>query len=121
MKKHLFLAIMPLVPLAGCAAGERGLVSPHQPVVSAAGAHVPNCPDWSDTNLPMSEGQSSNYGCATALNLAAMIADPNDLIRGRTDTATGADPALASRALKAWRDNGQTGKQGVEKISSKAN
>jgi pilus assembly protein CpaD len=121
MKKLPLIAIMALLPLAGCAAGDRGLSSPHQPVVAGAGATVPNCPDWSDKDLPMSEGQSSNYGCATALNLAAMIADPNDLIRGRTDEKTGADPALTSRAIKAWRDTGQTGKQGVEKISSKAN
>jgi pilus assembly protein CpaD len=121
MKKLPLIATIALLPLAGCAAGDRGLVSPHQPVISAAGATVANCPDWSDKDLPMSEGQSSNYGCAAALNLAAMIADPNDLVRGRSDTATGTDPALAMRALKSWRDTGQTGKQGVEKLSSKAN
>jgi pilus assembly protein CpaD len=121
MKKHPLIAIVALLPLAGCAAGERGLVSPHQPIVSAAGATVPNCPNWSDKDLPESEGQSSNYGCATALNLAAMIADPNDLIRGRTDTTTGADPSIATRALKVWRESGQTGRQGVEKTSSKGN
>lgn len=121
MKSLPLIATALALPLAGCAAGERGLVSPHQPVVSAAGATVPGCPDWSDSKLPMSEGQSSNYGCATAMNLAAMIADPNDLVRGRTDSSAGSDPALATRALKAWRDAGTTGKQGIEKTSSKGN
>jgi pilus assembly protein CpaD len=120
MKKFPLIAIVALLPLAGCAAGDRGIVSPHQPIVSAAGAHVPNCPDWSDSNLPMSEGQSSNYGCATAVNLAAMIADPNDLIRGRTDAPAGADATKATRAIKAWRDVAPTGMRGIEKTSAKA-
>jgi pilus assembly protein CpaD len=119
--KTLALLTIATLALAGCAAGERGLVSPHQPVVSAAGATVPGCPDWSDRELPMSEGQSSNYGCATALNLAAMIADPADLLRGRTDTRTGRDAGISTDAIKAWREFGTTGKQGVEKQSSKAN
>lgn len=121
MNKHPILATAILLTLGGCAAGDRGLVSPHQPVVSATGATVPNCPDWSDSELPMSEGQSSNYGCATAVNLAAMIADPRDLVRGQTDATTGGDPALATRAIKSWREMGTTAKQGVEKTSSKGN
>lgn len=121
MKFSPLLPLAALLPLAGCAAGERGIVSAHQPVVSAIGTTVPGCPDWSDAKLPMSEGQASNYGCATAVNLAAMIADPRDLVRGQTDPMTGADPAVAQRALKAWRDIGPSGKQGIEKTSSKAN
>ncbi|PZU08600.1 CpaD family pilus assembly lipoprotein [Sphingomonas sp.] len=121
MKKHSFIAILALLPLAACATDDRGLVSQHQPVVSTAGATVPGCPDWSDRDLPPGEGQSSNYGCATALNLAAMIDDPRDLVRGRTDATTGADATIATRAVKTWRDTGQTGKQGVEKTGSKAN
>lgn len=120
MKKLPLIAIAVLLPLTGCAVGDRGVVSPHQPIVSAAGATVPNCPNWSDSNLPMSEGQSSNYGCATAVNLAAMIADPNDLIRGRTDAPAGTDATKATRAIKAWREMPPTGKQGIEKTSSKA-
>ncbi|MDO6413171.1 CpaD family pilus assembly lipoprotein [Sphingomonas sp. BIUV-7] len=119
MKMLPLIALAALLPLAGCAAGERGVVSAHQPIVTAVGASVPNCPDWSDRDLPMSEGQSSNYGCATAVNLAAMIADPADLVRGRTDASTGTDPALAARAIKSWRETGTTGKQGVDKTSSK--
>lgn len=43
----------------------------------------PNCPDWSrpsaahPANLP-----TSNFGCATSLNLVRMVADPRDLVRG---------------------------------------
>lgn len=43
----------------------------------------PRCPDWSrpsawhPDNLP-----TSNFGCATTVNLMRMVADPRDLIRG---------------------------------------
>ena len=45
----------------------------------------PACPDWSRrsgrdyTNQP-----HSNFGCATETNLGLMIADPRDLVRGRS-------------------------------------
>lgn len=113
---RIAIATLPIV-LSACAAGERGLISPHQPLVSAAGAAVPSCPDWSDTALTASEGQASNYGCATAVNLAAMVADPADLVHGKHgDGAGGADVAV--RAIKAQRENG-TGKA-IEKTSAKA-
>lgn len=53
-------------------------------VVTRSSASVPSCPDWG-TNHDRNYNASnhSNYGCATNSNLAAMIADPEDLIRGR--------------------------------------
>lgn len=43
------------------------------------------CPDFRRTNLmDLSELNSSNFGCATADNLARSIADPRDLAAGRT-------------------------------------
>ena len=86
------------VALAGCAAGDRGLVSPHQPIVGSTGATVPGCPDWTAAQGGEKEGQSSNYGCATAMNLAAMIADPNDLIHGKSAGA-GSAAEVAVRAI----------------------
>jgi pilus assembly protein CpaD len=45
---------------------------------------VPSCPDWSTTHENnYNAGNHSNHGCATNSNLAAMVADPEDLIRGR--------------------------------------
>jgi pilus assembly protein CpaD len=45
---------------------------------------LPNCPDWSKPlGRDASNTQSSNLGCATQSNLARMIADPRDLVRGR--------------------------------------
>jgi type IV pilus biogenesis protein CpaD/CtpE len=43
----------------------------------------PSCPDWSQpaamnaANLP-----TSNFGCATSLNLVRMLAEPRELVRG---------------------------------------
>ena len=45
----------------------------------------PSCPDWSHSNiLDNANSNSSNYGCATASNLAHMVADPRDLVVGRS-------------------------------------
>jgi len=51
------------------------------------------CGDWSeDLAFNPSNGYAPNYGCATQNNLAAMVADPADLIAPRTMT-----PSDASR------------------------
>jgi pilus assembly protein CpaD len=53
-------------------------------------ASVPGCPDWSgSSDANFTNGISAGYGCANNANLAAMVADPEDLIKGRqgaTDT-----------------------------------
>ena len=71
--------------------------------VTRAHAHVPHCPDWSGnaaTN-PMN-ATSTNFGCATNSNLAAMVANPGDLLRGAT--ATGHTGSMsAEKAIAAWR------------------
>ncbi len=47
-------------------------------------ASVSGCPDWRRSNLmDQSELNSSNFGCATADNLARMVADPRELATGR--------------------------------------
>lgn len=45
-------------------------------------AVVPNCPDISqiDVSFTGSNAPLPSFGCATAVNLAAMIADPSDLV-----------------------------------------
>lgn len=53
-------------------------------VVTRSTASVPSCPDWSTTHENnYNAGNHSNYGCAINSNLAAMVADPEDLVRGR--------------------------------------
>lgn len=101
------LPLLSLSLLAGCATGYRGLETPHQPVVNGAVASVPNCPNWNGEVGGERESQSSNFGCATSTNLAAMVADPADLLHGRS-ADTPAD--VGSRAIKTWRDMAPTGK-----------
>lgn len=53
-------------------------------VVTRSKASVPSCPDWSSSSdRNYNTANHSNYGCATNTNLAAMIADPEDLVSGR--------------------------------------
>ena len=52
-------------------------------VVTRAKASVPGCPDWSARNdFNPNNATSTNYGCATNSNLAAMVADPEHLLKG---------------------------------------
>jgi len=59
-------------------------------------ASVPNCPNW--TKPPGNDFANtlpSDYGCAVATNLAAMVADPRDLLVGRESGPIWGDAALA--------------------------
>lgn len=78
-------------------------------VVTRMTASVPNCPDYSRQYQPdYAASTTSNYGCATNSNLAAMVANPGDLVRGQPGSGV-ADPASASRAVKVYRDATPTG------------
>lgn len=65
---------------------------------------LPNCPDWSarigyePLNRPM-----SNLGCANALNFAAMLADPRDLVD--PGDIGPPDPTHASDAVQRYRND----------------
>ena len=82
--------------------------SVNQPIVTADRAVVPNCPNWKSGGLDSGALTDTNYGCATNSNLAAMIADPLDLIHGKSSDVT--DTGSATRAIKAWRDAEPTSK-----------
>lgn len=72
-------------------------------VVSRTAANVPHCPDYSRTGgTDFNSNTSSNFGCASNSNLAAMVANPTDLVRGVADSGT-ADPATSFRAIDAYR------------------
>lgn len=72
-------------------------------VVSRTSASVPGCPDFSyRSHTDFQVRTSENYGCGTNSTMAAMIADPEDLVRGTN--ANGEDQAHASKAIRAYRD-----------------
>ncbi|MBV7255245.1 pilus assembly protein CpaD [Pacificimonas sp. WHA3] len=78
-------------------------------VLVRAVASVPECPDFSRRSNPeYSASKMSNYSCATISNLAAMVADPNDLVSGKTHagvTAERAVKAVDAALKKATRDS----------------
>jgi type IV pilus biogenesis protein CpaD/CtpE len=46
---------------------------------------LPACPDWSrQSGTDFSNQPHSNFGCATQSNLGMMVAEPKDLVSGRT-------------------------------------
>lgn len=72
-------------------------------VVSRTRASMPTCPNWSVRPQPnYSNRTMSNAGCAYNGNLAAMIADPNDLLHGRASLA-GSDGFEGARAIALYR------------------
>ena len=88
-------------------------------VVSRTRASVPNCPNWSVKSQPNFANHSmSNFGCGVNANLAAMIADPNDLVWGREGTGIG-DADTASRAIRSYRNAKPTGENGLLDVSTK--
>lgn len=66
-------------------------------------AEAPGCPDWSQpAGSTYANTITSNFGCADAVNLAAMLEDPNDLLRGRPYTGTSSGlPASAISTFSA--------------------
>lgn len=102
--------------LAGSAPVTAGAVAPGtvRVVVSRAAAHVPGCPDWSRPSTPDFVGSStSNYGCASNAALAAMVADPMDLVQGR-EAGAATDPATSGKAIRSYRETAPTGKNGLK-------
>lgn len=72
-------------------------------VVTRTSASVPGCPDFSHrSHTDFQARTSANYGCGTNSTLAAMIANPEDLVRG--ENAEGEDQTRASKAIRAYRD-----------------
>lgn len=87
-------------------------------VVSRMRASVRGCPDWSrDATIDFENHTSSNYGCAINRNLAAMVADPGDLVRGQAGS-TSADPAVSTKAIQVYRKAVPTGAGGVKAESA---
>lgn len=76
--------------------------------ITRSKASVPGCPNW-DTKSSSSDknATSSNYGCASNSNLAAMVADPNDLIKGTGSERP--DPSAATKPIRVFRERPPSG------------
>jgi pilus assembly protein CpaD len=87
-------------------------------VVTRMNARVPGCPDYSrDSSNEFNANTSSNYGCATNNNLAAMVARPEDLVRGQAGSGV-LDQATSAKAIDAYRKATPTGGGNTVKTES---
>jgi pilus assembly protein CpaD len=87
-------------------------------IVSRTTASVPDCPNYDEARGPSST--SSNYGCGVNSNLAAMIADPNDLVLGQAGSVYG-DANTSSKAIRVYRQAVPTGSKGLSEVRTKGN
>jgi len=88
-------------------------------IVARTRAEVPGCPNWSEAASPNYENRSmSNFGCGVNSNIAAMVANPEDLFHGREGTGVG-DTITATKAVDYYRKAKPTGEKGLQDISSK--
>jgi pilus assembly protein CpaD len=87
-------------------------------VVTRSRAHVPGCPDWSDRHAEYSQNATSpGFGCSVNGNMAAMVADPEHLLRGAA--GTGETVVMSStKAINTFRDRPSTGAGGLAAGSS---
>lgn len=87
-------------------------------VISRSTASVPGCPDWSaksDSNYM--NATSPGYGCANNSNLAAMVANPQDLLEGQSGSGETV-VATGTRAIQTYRDAEPTGAQGLQNATA---
>lgn len=78
----------------------------HPIIVTKSGAHAKECGNWPKDLARTSQNDAyENFGCAQQNNIAAMVANPEDLIRPRRQT-----PSDAMRRSKIFDDyrNGST-------------
>jgi pilus assembly protein CpaD len=88
-------------------------------VVSRNIASVPNCPNWDRKSQPnYNNKMMPGLGCAVNGNLAAMVANPEDLVHGREGSAV-VDTATAAKAVNVYRTTAPTGTGGLKDISTK--
>ena len=87
-------------------------------VITRTSASVPGCPDWSHTNeTNVKNATNPNYGCAVYGNLAAMVANPEDLVQGQQGTGE-TIVTTSTKAIKVYRDAEPTGTEGLPELET---
>lgn len=88
-------------------------------IVTRAKATVPDCPNWSSNNgFNPNNATSSNFGCAVNSNLAAMVADPEHLLKGAAGDSNTVVMS-STKAIGAYRELKPTGAGGLKQTSTK--
>ncbi len=76
--------------------------SPVTVLVQRTTVTLPECPNWTgDPRWNINNRPLRNWSCATAVNLGLMLADPNDLVHGRTPGY--ADGEYLARSVESYR------------------
>lgn len=97
-----------------------GFVQPGQArvVITRSSASVPGCPDWSaQSDMNYTNGTSPNFGCAVNSNVAAMVADPQDLLEGKKGSGETVI-ATSNKAISTYRELDPTGKAGLKEAGT---
>jgi pilus assembly protein CpaD len=97
-----------------------GYVQPGQArvVITRSTAGVPGCPDWSaKSDMNYNNATSPGFGCATNSNLAAMVANPEDLVEGQK--GDGETTIMTSnKAIDSYRNQAPSGAEGLSSVSA---
>ena len=98
---HFILPCMTLVMLAACADYEHSVRPDYrvrvQETPKGMVAVAPDCADWhSDMAQPWDNTMAPPLGCASARNLAAMVAEPRDLVKPGTPGSASGNKAASS-------------------------
>ncbi|MET0588456.1 MAG: CpaD family pilus assembly protein [Novosphingobium sp.] len=83
-------------------------------IVSRLAARVPGCPDWSaKSDVNLNNATTSNFGCGVNSNLAAMVANPEHLVKGAEGDATTVVMS-SNKAIDSYRQAKPTGEDGLK-------
>jgi pilus assembly protein CpaD len=87
-------------------------------VLTRSKARVPGCPDWSsNSDNNFNNATSTNFGCAVNTNLAAMVADPEHLLKGAE--GDGETVVMSSnKAIDSYRTRKPTGAEDLKTLST---
>lgn len=81
-------------------------------VLTRSSASVPGCPDWDESSdLNYFNATPKGYGCAVNGNLAAMVANPEDLIEGQSGTGETV-VSTGTKAIDSFRQRAPSGNGG---------
>jgi pilus assembly protein CpaD len=86
-------------------------------IASRSTASVPGCPNWGPAEVVATGNTSPNYGCSVNSNIAAMVANPDDLVLG-ADATTDGSGTTATRAVRTYRERQPTGRQALPSTST---
>jgi pilus assembly protein CpaD len=88
-------------------------------VVTRTRAEVPGCPNWRVPSQPNFNNRTmSNFGCGVNSNIAAMVANPEDLVHGREGTNVGNNQA-GTKAIMLYKSTPPSGQKGLQSVSAK--